>query len=64
MYADDICLPTSSAIGLQRMLDVCFDLRIRNDIKYNPIRSVCIVFRLKNNKLYCPNVRLDWTAIS
>ena len=29
MYADDICLMASSAIGLQRMLDVCFDFSIR-----------------------------------
>ena len=25
MYADDICLMAPSAIGLQKMLDVCFD---------------------------------------
>ena len=59
MYADDICLLAPSAIGLQRMLDLCFDFSIRNDIKFNPIKSVCIVFKPKNNKLYCPNVRLD-----
>ena len=59
MYADDICLLAPCAIGLQRMLDLCFDFSIRNDIKFNPIKSVCIVFKHKNNKLYCPNVRLD-----
>ena len=59
MYADDICLPASIAIGLQRMLDVCFDFSIRNDIKFNPIKFVCIVFKPKNNNLYCPNVRVD-----
>ena len=59
MYADDICLLAPSAIGLQRMLDLCFDFSIRNDIKFNPIKSVCIVFKPKNNKLCCPNVRLD-----
>ena len=59
MYADAICLLASSAIGLQRMLDVCFDFSIRNDININPIKSVCIVFKPKNNTLHCPNVRLD-----
>ena len=59
MYANDICLLAPSAIGLQHMLDLCFDFSIRNDIKFNPIKSVCIVFKPKNNKLYCPNVRLD-----
>ena len=47
MYADDICLLGPSAIGLQRMLDVCFDFSIRNDIKFNPIKSKCIVLKLK-----------------
>ena len=37
MYADDICLLAPSAIGLQRLLDVCFDFSIRNDIMFNPI---------------------------
>ena len=32
MYADDICLRTQSAIGLQRLLDVCFDFSMRNMI--------------------------------
>ena len=59
MYADDICLLASSAIGLQRMLDVCLDLSIGNNIKFNPIKYVCLVFKPKGSKLYCPNVRLD-----
>ena len=59
MYADDICLLAPSAIGLQRMLDVCFDFSISNDIKFNTIKFVCIVFKPKNNKLYCPNVSIE-----
>ena len=68
MYADDICLLAPSAmIGRQRMLDVCFDFSIRNDIVFNPIKSVCVVFQSKSNKLYCPIVSLncdilDYTA--
>ena len=31
MYADDICLLAPSAIGLQRILDVCLDISIRYD---------------------------------
>ena len=59
MYADDICLLAPSAIGLQRLLDVCFDFNISNDIMFNPIKSVCVVFKSKSNKLYCPTVSLD-----
>ena len=59
MYADDICVLAPSAIGRQRLLDVCFDFGIRNDSMFNPIKSVCVVFKSKSNKLYCPNVSLD-----
>ena len=63
MYADDICLLAPSAIGLQRTLNVCLDFSIRNDIKFNPIKYVCIVFKPKSSKLYCPNVKLDCDAL-
>ena len=56
IYAEYICLLVPSAIGLQRMLDVCFDFSIRN-IKFNPIKSLCVVFKPISSKLYCPNVR-------
>ena len=59
MYADDICLLALSAIGLQRLLDVCFDFSTRNDIMFNPIKSVCVVFKSKGNKLYCPILDCD-----
>ena len=59
MDADHICLLAPNAIGLQRMLDVCFDFSIRTDIKFNLIKYVCIVYKPKNNKLYYHNVRLD-----
>ena len=56
VHVNDICLLAPSAIGLQRMLDVCIDFNIRNDIKFNPIKSVCVVFKPKCSKLYSPNV--------
>ena len=59
IYADDICFLAPSAIGLQQMLDVCFNFSICNDIIFNPVKSVCIAFRPKKNKLFCPNVTLD-----
>ena len=59
MYADDICLMASSAIGLQKMLDVCFDFSLRNNIMFNPVKSVCVTFKPKKSKLSYPCVRLD-----
>ena len=46
MYADDICGLAPSVIGLQRMLDVCLHFSIRNDIKFNPIKSLFLNLKL------------------
>ena len=59
MYADDICLLAPSAIGLQRMLDVCFNFSIKHGIMFNLTKFVCVAFKAKNNKLYCPSDNLD-----
>ena len=32
IYGDDMCLLAPSAIGLQQMLDACFNISIRNEI--------------------------------
>ena len=52
IYADDICLLAPSAIGLQQMLDVCFNFSICNDIIFNYVKSVCVVFQLKSANYY------------
>ena len=44
MYADDICVMAPTAIALQKSLDVCFEYSIANDLLFNPVKSVCIVF--------------------
>ena len=59
IYADDICLMAPSAIGLQKMLDACFDCSLGNDIMFNPVKSVCVTFKTKNSKLFYLSVRLD-----
>ena len=41
------------------MLDVCFDFSLRNYIMFNPVKSICVTFKPKNSKLFCPSVRLD-----
>ena len=59
MYADDICLLAPGAIGMQKMLDVCFNFSLRNYIMFNPVKSVCVTFKPKNSKLSCRSARLD-----
>ena len=58
MYADDVCVMAPTAIALQKLLDVCFEYSIANDLLFNPVKSVCIVFKPCRFKLYCPTVSI------
>ena len=58
MYADDICVMAPIAIALQMLLDVCFEYSIANDLLFNPVKSVCIVFKPCRFTLYCTTVSI------
>ena len=63
LYADDICLLAPTASAMQTLLDVCYEYGIDNDIVFNPIKSVCTVFKPKAYKLYLPNVFIGSDAL-
>ena len=52
MYAADICLLAPSAIGLQRLLDVCFDFSISNDIWLIYCAYLAYLLRILNLKVW------------
>ena len=56
LYTDDICVMAPRAIALQKLVDVCFEYSIANDLLFNPVKSVGIVFTPCRFKLYCPTV--------
>ena len=58
MYADNICLLAPTAIALQQLLDICNEYGLANDITFNPLKSVCLVFRPAKYKLFCPRVHI------
>ena len=58
MYADDNCLLAPTAMALQQLLDICNDYDVANDITFNPLKSVCLVFRPARYKLFCPRVHI------
>ena len=58
MCADDICVMAPTATVLQKFLDVCFEYSIANDLLFNPVKSVCIVFKPCRFKLYCATVSI------
>ena len=40
------------------ILNVCYEYGITNDLIYNPLKSVCMVFKPRRFKLYCPTVAI------
>ena len=54
MYDDDICLLVPTAIAMQQLLGKCNDYGVANDITLSSLKSVCLVFRVANCKLFCP----------
>ena len=58
MYADDICLLAPSANAMQILLDTCYSYGLIHDIVFNPLKSVCMVFKPKSHKLFCPLVKI------
>ena len=54
IFADDICLIAPTATAMQNLLDVCHNYGAANDIFFNPLKSVCIVYKPKYYKLFCP----------
>ena len=65
MYADDICLLAPSALGLQKLLEMSYGFCKDNDIIFNFLNSVYVVFRPPpKKKLFCPPVYLHKEKIS
>ena len=46
------------SLGLQKLLEMCYDFSQDNDIIFNSLKSVYVVFRPKRYKLFCPLVYL------
>ena len=58
-YADDLCIMSASPAGLQKLIDICYNYSVQNSLTFNPTKSVCVVFKPKKFKLYCPPMVLN-----
>ena len=43
---------------MQELLDICNDYGVANDITFNPLKSVCLVYIPAKYKLSCPRVHI------
>ena len=58
-YADDICVIAPSPSGLQGLLNICAKFGLENDVEYNPIKSLCMVFKPRGFNLKCPDIYMN-----
>ena len=55
-YADDMSLLSPSAAGLQKLLDICSEFSVQNELPYNCVKSCCLVIGKSN---HVPSVKLN-----
>ena len=55
-YADNICVIAPNPSGLQGLLNICAKFWLGNDVEYNPIKSLCMVFKQRRFNLKCPDI--------
>ena len=58
-YADDLCIMSASPVGLQKLIDICYNYSVQNFLTFNTTKYVCVVFKPKMFKLYCPPMVLN-----
>ena len=51
-HADDICLMAATGTAILNLIDVCHNFGTANDILFNPLKSVCILYKPKCYKLF------------
>ena len=50
MYADAICVMAQTAIALQKLFEECYEYDVTDNLIYNPLKSVCMVFKPRRFK--------------
>ena len=48
-----------SPAALQKLIDICYDFSVQNDLSFNSSKSYCMVFKPKSYKLSCPRLYMD-----
>ena len=57
-YADDICLVSISAAGMQKLLNICNEFASENDLLFNK-KTVCMNFKPSKMKMKDPTLYLN-----
>jgi len=58
IYADDVCLMTTSIHALKLLLQICENYATNHDLKFNPTKSVCQLFGDSSYEFSRPLIKL------
>ena len=59
MYADDICLMAPCPAALQKLINICYDYSMQNNLSFNSSKSFCMVFKPRLYKLSSPSLYMS-----
>ena len=59
MYADDICLMAPSPAALQKLINICYDFSMQNNLSFNSSKSFCMVLKPRLYKLLSPSLYMS-----
>ena len=59
MYADDICLMAPSPAALQKLINICYDFSLQDNLTFNSSKSFCMVFKPRLYKLLYPTFYMN-----
>ena len=59
MYADDICLMAPSPAALQKLINICYDYSMQNNLSFNSSKSFCMVFKPRLYKISSPSLYMS-----
>ena len=59
MYADDICLMAPSPAALLKLINICYDYSMQNNLSFNFSKSFCMVFKPRLYKLSSPSLYMS-----
>ena len=58
-YTDDLCVIAPSSSGRQALLNICAKFGFENGIKYNHIKSICMVIKPCGFHLKCSDIYMN-----
>ena len=61
-YTDDVCVIAPSPSVFQSLMNICAKVGLEDNVEYNHIKSLYMVFKPRGFFLKCPNIYMNKLA--